>query len=153
MFARPPALIWPRTSPVTIRLLKLINAAAAAGQGGKSESGRTKRPIICICNDQFAPVLKPLRQVARVFEFKQTRTSQLVARLQYICKCEHLRVAASTLHKLVRTTVFEGVRCPCVRVTVRPCLCVHAVGICVALCRHFSRERACFSALLRARVA
>ena len=78
------------------RLLKLVDAAATG------RSGRTKRPIICICNDQFAPVLKPLRKVARVFEFRQTRTSQLVARLQFICKREGLRVAASTLNKLVR---------------------------------------------------
>ena len=79
------------------RLLKLVDEASSS-----SKTGRTKRPIICICNDQFAPVLKPLRQAARVLEFKQTRTSQLVARLQYICKCERLRVAASTLTKLVR---------------------------------------------------
>ena len=116
-----------RASPCarSVRLLKLINTAVGAGG-----SGRTKRPIICICNDQFAPVLKPLRQVARVFEFKQTRTSQLVARLQYICKCEHLRVAASTLHKLVRTSVRS-----CVRVRARACACVRVrVGACGCVC-------------------
>lgn len=77
-------------------MIKLINASAA------SKSQRTKRPIICICNDQYAPVLKPLRQIARVFEFKQPRPAQLVDRLKFICRSEKLRVAEATLHKLVR---------------------------------------------------
>ena len=29
------------------------------------------RPIICVCNDLFAQVMRPLRDVAAVFQFKQ----------------------------------------------------------------------------------
>ena len=43
--------------------------------GGKRSGGRLalpalRRPIICICNDLYAPALRPLRDVARVFHFK-----------------------------------------------------------------------------------
>ncbi|GFY74627.1 chromosome transmission fidelity protein 18 homolog [Trichonephila inaurata madagascariensis] len=39
------------------------------------------RPIICICNDQYSPALKPLRQLALVLNFPTTATSRLAARL------------------------------------------------------------------------
>ena len=49
-------------------------AAKVGGGGGKRGGGRglppLKRPIICICNDLYAPALRPLREVARVFHFK-----------------------------------------------------------------------------------
>lgn len=51
--------------------------AGGGGGGGKRGGGRglppLKRPIICICNDLYAPALRPLREVARVFHFKCVR--------------------------------------------------------------------------------
>ena len=48
--------------------------SGAAKVGGKRGGGRglppLKRPIICICNDLYAPALRPLREVARVVHFK-----------------------------------------------------------------------------------
>jgi chromosome transmission fidelity protein 18 len=46
---------------------------AVARQAGEKKQtiGRLTRPIICICNDQYAPALRPLRQIAKIFVFDQ----------------------------------------------------------------------------------
>ena len=52
--------------------------AAAAGGGGGGKKQRLRpllRPIIAICNDLYAPALRPLRDVARVFHFKKPMAS------------------------------------------------------------------------------
>eukprot|EP00261_Vitis_vinifera_P032130 XP_019073373.1 PREDICTED: LOW QUALITY PROTEIN: chromosome transmission fidelity protein 18 homolog [Vitis vinifera] len=38
------------------------------------------RPVICICNDLYAPTLRPLRQVAKVHIFVQPTVSRVVSR-------------------------------------------------------------------------
>lgn len=58
------------------------------------------RPIICICNDLYAPALRPLRECARVFMVKPPTTERLVERLRYICNKEGLRAEKSTLRAL-----------------------------------------------------
>ena len=40
------------------------------------------RPIICICNDAFAPVLRPLRNVALHFKMNPPRQPRIVQRLK-----------------------------------------------------------------------
>ena len=62
------------------------------------------RPIICICNDLYAPVLRPLRDVAKVFVVKPPGAERLVERLQNICKREKLKAEKSTLRALVDKT-------------------------------------------------
>ncbi|KAI1316192.1 hypothetical protein EDD11_010364 [Mortierella claussenii] len=52
------------------------------------------RPIICICNDQYAPVLRPLRVIAQIYQFKRPSIRSVVARLQQICEVE--QVASDT---------------------------------------------------------
>jgi len=59
------------------------------------------RPIICICNDLYAPVLRPLREVAKVFTVKPPSQERLVERLKTICAREGLRIEKSTLRALV----------------------------------------------------
>ncbi len=43
----------------------------SSGSGSGSGSGQLNRPIICICNDQYAPALRPLRQIAKIFLFEK----------------------------------------------------------------------------------
>ncbi|KAG0199946.1 hypothetical protein BGX28_006874 [Mortierella sp. GBA30] len=48
------------------------------------------RPIICICNDQYAPVLRPLRVIAQIYQFKKPSVRTVVNRLQQICEIEQV---------------------------------------------------------------
>ncbi|KAL4457647.1 hypothetical protein ABPG75_012512 [Micractinium tetrahymenae] len=83
----------------------------AAGSGGGKQGGARQqqlrplmRPIICICNDLYAPALRPLRDVAKVFHFKKPQAERLAQRLQAICGEEDLRAEKSTLRLLVERT-------------------------------------------------
>lgn len=67
-------------------------AAAAPRASGKQRKQRVRpllRPIICICNDLYAPALRPLRDVARVFHFKkpQVRPPCMPERLLHAVLC------------------------------------------------------------------
>ncbi|XP_029413624.1 chromosome transmission fidelity protein 18 homolog isoform X2 [Nannospalax galili] len=54
------------------------------GQRRRAEGGLLTRPIICICNDQFAPSLRHLKQQAFLLHIPPTLPSRLVQRLQEI---------------------------------------------------------------------
>ncbi|XP_064151379.1 chromosome transmission fidelity protein 18 homolog isoform X1 [Loxodonta africana] len=54
------------------------------GRQHQVEGGLLMRPIICICNDQFAPSLRQLKQQALLLHFPPTLSSRLVQRLQEI---------------------------------------------------------------------
>ncbi|OQS02776.1 chromosome transmission fidelity protein [Thraustotheca clavata] len=58
------------------------------------------RPIICICNDQYAPVLRPLRKLAKIFVLSTPDQRQLMSRLKFICKNESLEAPTSLLSAL-----------------------------------------------------
>ncbi|XXG39699.1 hypothetical protein AAC387_Pa01g0590 [Persea americana] len=62
------------------------------------------RPVICICNDLFAPALRPLRQVAKVHTFVQPTVSRVVNRLKYICNKEGFKASAIALTSLAEFT-------------------------------------------------
>ncbi|KAF8718808.1 hypothetical protein HU200_025114 [Digitaria exilis] len=62
------------------------------------------RPVICICNDLYAPALRQLRQVAKVHVFMQPTISRVVNRLKYICKNEGFKTSAIALSALVEYT-------------------------------------------------
>jgi chromosome transmission fidelity protein 18 len=56
--------------------LRAGSAAAAAGKGGKGAAAASSshvfaltRPLICICNDQYAPALREIVKLADVFVF------------------------------------------------------------------------------------
>ncbi|KAF5839559.1 P-loop containing nucleoside triphosphate hydrolase protein [Dunaliella salina] len=100
-------------------LVKIITAGSKqqpeGNDGGKPESKqRAKsgkkgkglpplaRPLICIANDLYAPALRPLREVAQIFQFKEPNVEKLVSRLQHICNLEHVRVDKSALYALVQ---------------------------------------------------
>lgn len=58
---------------------------------------RLQTPIICICNDQYSPVLRPLRPICQVFKVEAPSTKQLAKRLLSICKLENLNIDMKTL--------------------------------------------------------
>ncbi|KAI8801849.1 P-loop containing nucleoside triphosphate hydrolase protein [Cladochytrium replicatum] len=79
-----------------VKLLVDIATAGAKDKYDKSEGGKggrsaLRRPIICICNDLYAPVLRPLRAIARVLQFRAPTPKSLCARLSAICKWEGFR--------------------------------------------------------------
>ncbi|XP_003790803.1 chromosome transmission fidelity protein 18 homolog [Otolemur garnettii] len=54
------------------------------GRRGQADRALLMRPIICICNDQYAPSLRQLKQQAFLLHFPPTLPSRLVQRLQEI---------------------------------------------------------------------
>ncbi|KAF9438709.1 hypothetical protein BGZ76_005654 [Entomortierella beljakovae] len=75
----------------TVEAATKEDKAKAAGK--KSKKGTKKplmRPIICICNDQYAPALRPLRVIAQIYQFKKPSIRGIVTRLQQICEIEKI---------------------------------------------------------------
>ncbi|KAI8906203.1 hypothetical protein DFJ77DRAFT_477944 [Powellomyces hirtus] len=62
------------------------------------------RPIICICNDPYAPVLRPLRHLAHIINFRPPPTKLLAKRLHEICRWEALHADLRTLTHLCELT-------------------------------------------------
>lgn len=76
------------------------NAAAPGKSKGKGGGGILRRPIICICNDIYAPSLRPLRQVAFIVTFPPLDSGRLAERLQTIARKERLSTDMTTLMAL-----------------------------------------------------
>ncbi|KAI8055842.1 hypothetical protein BDF22DRAFT_672478 [Syncephalis plumigaleata] len=76
---------------------------------GKPRRRRTPllRPIICICNDQFAPVLKPLRHLAKIVTVEPVTSQPLILRLKEICHNEQLSVENRALLYLAEATNYD----------------------------------------------
>ncbi|XP_060179016.1 uncharacterized protein LOC132609167 isoform X4 [Lycium barbarum] len=101
-------------------ILKLVSAdrKLRAGKENESEGGNAGqksskkrhqkasllRPVICICNDLYAPALRPLRQVAKVHIFVQPTVSRVVNRLKYICNKERVKTSSIALTALAEYT-------------------------------------------------
>lgn len=47
-----------------------------------------RRPVICVCNDVFAPALRPLRDVAQELRLRRVMPERLVRRLKAVCAQE-----------------------------------------------------------------
>ncbi|KAF3457642.1 hypothetical protein FNV43_RR02300 [Rhamnella rubrinervis] len=62
------------------------------------------RPVICICNDLYAPALRPLRQIAKVHIFVQPTVSRVVSRLKHICNKEQMKTSSIALTGLAEYT-------------------------------------------------
>ncbi|PRQ35872.1 putative ATPase, AAA-type, core, P-loop containing nucleoside triphosphate hydrolase [Rosa chinensis] len=75
---------------------------ASSKKGRKSAS--LLRPIICICNDLYAPSLRPLRQIAKVHVFVQPTVNRVVSRLKYICNKEGMKTSSIALTVLAEHT-------------------------------------------------
>ncbi|KAG2451248.1 hypothetical protein HYH02_003855 [Chlamydomonas schloesseri] len=83
---------------------KAAGGGGGGGGGGSSSNRPLSRPIICIANDLYAPQLRPLRDVARVFHFTPPSSERLAARLQQICRAEGLEADPAALALLVERT-------------------------------------------------
>ncbi|KAH9271827.1 hypothetical protein BASA83_005929 [Batrachochytrium salamandrivorans] len=71
----------------------------------KQKSQRSlMRPIICICNDQYAQVLRPLHEIAQVFTFREPPLQALSKRLYEICRWEGLRADLRAVKALCEMT-------------------------------------------------
>ncbi|EPS63928.1 chromosome transmission fidelity protein 18, partial [Genlisea aurea] len=70
----------------------------------KQRTSQLLRPIICICNDLYAPALRPLREVAKVHIFVQPGVSRVVNRLKYICNKEGVKTSSIALSALANYT-------------------------------------------------
>ena len=66
----------------------------------KKRSKPLLRPIIAICNDLYAPALRGLREIAKVYHFRRPSAERLAQRLQTICSREGLHCEKSTLRCL-----------------------------------------------------
>ncbi|XP_047975329.1 chromosome transmission fidelity protein 18 homolog [Salvia hispanica] len=85
------------------------NVSQEANTGRKSSGKKQKssvllRPVICICNDLYAPALRPLRQVAKVHIFVQPTVSRVANRLKYICNKEGVKASSVALSALAECT-------------------------------------------------
>ncbi|NP_001339270.1 uncharacterized protein [Zea mays] len=100
-------------------ILKMINAEKSnnsdkSTNGEETQARKTSRkshrtakllrPVICICNDIYAPALRQLRQVAKVHVFVQPTISRVVNRLKYICKNEGFKASSIALSALAEYT-------------------------------------------------
>jgi len=95
-------------------LVKMIRTPLRTGKGtgGKAGSGKNvltgtpiTRPLICICNDQYAPSLRELRKFSRIFVFHPPSELRLVARLKAICASEKIfHVSPQSLTALASAT-------------------------------------------------
>ncbi|XP_069761077.1 chromosome transmission fidelity protein 18 homolog isoform X2 [Narcine bancroftii] len=79
---------------------KEVEALAGAGMKKKKEGGILRRPIICICNDQYVPSLRQLRQQAFSLVFPPTLPSRLVQRLHEIATKKGIKVDLGILMSL-----------------------------------------------------
>lgn len=70
----------------------------------KTHNIKLARPIICICNDLWAPILKPLRERALLFKLDPPSSLNLNLRLEKICKSECILVDREVLTSLSELT-------------------------------------------------
>ncbi|KAI8064610.1 P-loop containing nucleoside triphosphate hydrolase protein [Gongronella butleri] len=94
-----------------IRQLVDMAMAPVKKEGAQAKKGSRRkerapllRPIICICNDAFAPVLRPLRAVAHHVQFRKVPVLHIARRLQFICQSEGLDTDLRTLSLLCDMT-------------------------------------------------
>ncbi|XP_069875790.1 chromosome transmission fidelity protein 18 homolog [Dipodomys merriami] len=79
-------------------------AVPAGGGRRQAGGGLLTRPIICICNDQFAPSLRQLKQQAFLLHVPPTLPSRLVQRLQEISLRQGMRSDPGALAALCEKT-------------------------------------------------
>ncbi|GAA5879108.1 hypothetical protein JCM3774_005574 [Rhodotorula dairenensis] len=88
-------------------LVKLVTEGSTLKKPSRKGRGKQARPllrpIICICNDLYAPVLRPLRSLAKIVRFTPPTSAMLVKRLRTICESEQLSTENKHLSLLVET--------------------------------------------------
>ncbi|BGO89065.1 Chromosome transmission fidelity protein 18 [Rhodotorula toruloides] len=91
-------------------LVKLVTEGSLLKKPSRKGKGKQQRPllrpIICICNDLYAPALRPLRPLAKIIRFNPPTAPMLIKRLRTICDVEGLSTENKHLSLLV--DVAEG---------------------------------------------
>ncbi|NWH93293.1 CTF18 protein, partial [Aegithalos caudatus] len=89
-------------------LLAIIQRKDREGEAGtgrrRREGGLLLRPIICICNDQYVPALRPLRQQSFLLSFPRTAPSRLAQRLSEVALRQGMRADTGALLALCEKT-------------------------------------------------
>jgi len=87
-----------------IQMIERGNKAPAdretKGKKRKRVVPKLKRPIICMCNDQYVPALYQLRHVAQVYTLKDIDINLLTSRLDNICQKEGMKTDRNALVSL-----------------------------------------------------
>jgi DNA polymerase III delta prime subunit len=65
---------------------------------------KLKRPIICICNDVWAPSLRPLRDRSMQIRLEPPSIQSLVSRLEFVCNTEGVSIDTQILQVLCELT-------------------------------------------------
>ncbi|XP_006873987.1 PREDICTED: chromosome transmission fidelity protein 18 homolog [Chrysochloris asiatica] len=86
-----------------------VEPGGQAGPAGgrrrrRAEGALLMRPVICICNNQFAPALRQLKQQALVLHFPPTLPSRLLQRLQEISQQRGMQADPGALAALCEKT-------------------------------------------------
>ncbi|EJU05169.1 P-loop containing nucleoside triphosphate hydrolase protein [Dacryopinax primogenitus] len=76
----------------------------AGRRNGQKDVRPLLRPIICICNDLYAPSLRSLRQHARLVRVRAPTPIMLTNRLRDVCETEGLKADNRALSALVGVT-------------------------------------------------
>lgn len=73
-----------------------------------AKANSNSNPIICICNDPYAPQLRELRQNSKLFIFRrdQINHDRIAERLKFVCQKESLDIPPRILKELV--VKFDG---------------------------------------------
>ncbi|GMF25444.1 unnamed protein product [Phytophthora lilii] len=83
---------------------EIANAPLQRKKAGAKTAAKKRhpltRPLICICNDLYASVLRPLRQIATIFTLDAPHPQSLVTRLKYICRQEGIKTSTGVLAAL-----------------------------------------------------
>ena len=81
-------------------LADIISAEIPEKKTSKSKP-YLRRPIIFICNHKYAPALRPLLPLAKIFDVNPPTPSRLVARLKTVLNAESFSCQATLLNQLV----------------------------------------------------
>ncbi|XP_071441962.1 chromosome transmission fidelity protein 18 homolog [Hetaerina americana] len=90
-------------APAIDVLLKVAcakDSARSKEKKGNKKQAVLKRPIICICNDLYAPALRLLRQQALIIHFGSTANSRLACRLMEIARQQGIKTDMGALMSL-----------------------------------------------------
>ncbi|PHZ17356.1 P-loop containing nucleoside triphosphate hydrolase protein [Rhizopus microsporus ATCC 52813] len=86
------------------QLVQLASVEIEEDKKKRTKSKPLLRPIICICNDAYTPVLRPLRAIAHSIQFRKVPMMTIAKRLEYICENEGLETDQRTLCMLAEIT-------------------------------------------------
>lgn len=80
-----------------------LNLKANKGKR-RTESLALTRPLICICNDEYSPALRELKNLSIRFRFTPPSEARLVQRLKAVCSIEGLNTNTNSLTTLCSAT-------------------------------------------------